>query len=303
MSYPEFREELFQALQRIVPQEVTIQIVQTEKMNGCVRFGISFDREDLAYAPTIYLEPFYRNFQRGESLEKLAYELFECYREECGGVPECINRLQSYKSARADIFCRLIHIEENQNLLKDTPHITFLDFAIVAYFEVNGDEIYKGSVLIKDCYLEIWKITAEELIRNALDRTREQKGMLFMPMSEVLSRYIDERDGDIYDHAQKCMFVLTNTEKYLGAVQIYYPEVLSQIAEQLKDDFYLLPSSVHEWIIVPAAITAEEDMLLNMVRDINRLGVLAEEVLSNNIYFYSVSAKGQKLRCISGVAV
>lgn len=299
MNYPEFREEVLNTLKSMVSKEVTVTLVQAEKLNGCVRFGISFDRSDLIYAPTIYLEPFYHSFCRGRSVEQIAEELIHCYEEELNDVPQSVDRLQHYESARQDIFCKLIHIEENRNLLQDTPHITFLDFAIVAYFEVDRDEMYKGSVLIKDYYLDIWQITDEELIQNALVRTKEKKGIFFRPMSDILYRYISEEDGDIYEHARKYMFVLTNTEKYLGAVQIYYPEVQAEIAEHLKEDFYLLPSSVHEWIIVPVSMAAAEEQLLKMVREINRAAVLEEEVLSDNIYLYSAAFKGEKIKCIS----
>lgn len=299
MKYPEFREELLNVLKNMVPKAVTVRIVQVEKLNSSVRFGILFDREDMMYTPTVYLEPFYRSFQRGMSLEKIAEELLSCYEEELNDVPESVERLQSYESARQDVYCKLIHIKENQRLLQDTPHIKFLDFAIVAYFEVSREEMYKGSVLIKDYYLERWQITEEELLRNALVCTKEKKGVFFRPMSDILCQYISKEDGDIYEHARKCMFVLTNTEKYMGAIMIYYPEVLSQIALFLKEDFYLLPSSVHEWIIIPVSATAGEDNLLKTVRDINRIAVLEEEVLSDNIYLYTEATEGEKIRCIS----
>ena len=68
MNYPEFREEVLNTLKSMVSKEVTVTLVQAEKLNGCVRFGISFDRADLIYAPTIYLEPFYHSFCRGRSV-------------------------------------------------------------------------------------------------------------------------------------------------------------------------------------------------------------------------------------------
>ena len=302
MKYPEFREELLIVIKNMVSKEVTVRIVQTEKLNGCVRYGVLFDRADLRYTPTIYLEPFYRSFLNGKSLENIATELLQCYEEEINDVPKSVERLQNYDSARMNIFCKLIHMKENQRLLQNTPHITFLDFAIVAYFEVDSDEMYKGSVLIQDYYLDRWHITAEELIQNALASTREKKGIFFRPMSDILYRYIGEEEGELYEHARNGMFVLTNTEKYLGAVLIYYPEVLEQIAAWVKEDFYLLPSSVHEWIIVPVSMTVGDDALLKTVRDINRIAVLEEEVLSDNIYLYSIAAKGGKIRCITGTS-
>ena len=303
MKYPEFREELLNVLKSMVTKEVKVRLVQAEKLNGCMRFGVSFDSEGMKYSPTIYLEPFYRSFQRGKSIEEIAKELFACYEEELHDVPESVESLHSYESARENIYCKLIHLEENKCLLQNTPHIIFLDFAIVAYFEVNHEEIYKGSVLIKDYFLERWQITEEELINNALLRTKEKKEVFFRPMSEILYQYISEEDGDFYEYAQKGMFVLTNTEKYLGAIMVYYPEVLSGVASTIKEDFYLLPSSIHEWIVVPISTTSDEDELLRTVRDINHSAVLEEEVLSDNIYLYTVTAGDERIRCITEFGV
>lgn len=291
MNYPEFREEIFNALKDIVPKEISLELLQVEKLNSCIRFGISFAKEGEPYAPTIYLEPFYRSFQKGRSIEALAGELLRCYEEETSQIPESIHKMDSFETAKSDIYCKLIHIAANRNLLKDTPHVKFLDFAIVAYFEVDEAEIYKGSVLLKQHHLAFWHISEEELLNSALAHTKAVKGVLFRPMSEVLSAYISEDDGEMYERARTGMFVLTNTEKYLGAVLVYFPEVLQMIAGHLQEDFYLLPASVHEWVIVPKSYVYDQAVLFSMVRNINDSEVLEEEVLSYNIYSYVTSSQ------------
>lgn len=57
-------------------------------------------------------------------------------------------------------------------------------------------------------------------------------------------------------HAQ--MYVLTNSEKYWGAVSIIYGGVLEKIAEKIGKDYFVLPSSIHECMIVPEADAAEK---------------------------------------------
>lgn len=289
MSYPEFQEEIFRALQGMIPQNIAIELVQVEKLNSCIRCGISFTKEGDFFSPTIYLEPFYQGFQKGMSIELLAEEVFRCYREETSRVPDCIRRLDSYDTARQDIYVKLIHITENQNLLKDTPHKVFLDFAIVPYFEVNSEEIFKGSVLLKESHLELWQVSAEEVLSNAIAYTRQEKGVWFRTMSEVLSDIIGEEDGSLYKRARDGMFVLTNKENYQGAVLVYFPDILSDIGRRLQEDFYMLPASIHEWVIVPKSQVPEEKELFSMVKDINDFEVMEEEVLSYNVYFYSTT--------------
>ena len=291
MSYTEFRELILEALQGIIPKNITVKLVSAEKLNSYVRHGIMFERAELNYSPTIYLEPFYSSFQKGCSIEKLAEELYCCYREETGQVPDCIQMLQQYEAAKAYIFCKLIHIEENRRLLAETPHRIYLDFAIVPYFEVNGEQLYKGSVLLKNTYLSYWKVSEEELLDYAIEHTKKVKGVLLRPMTEVLDSFLSEEDVEFAKHAGHEMYVLTNTEKFLGAMQIYFPDVLEMVSRRLKGDYYLLPSSVHEWIVIPAAQVLERELLFTMVREVNETEVLEEEVLSNNIYLYSASSQ------------
>lgn len=291
MGYPEFREEILIGLSDLLPKNIRVQIISVEKLNSCLRYGICFHKEGVPYAPTIYLEPFYRSFQCGRSMDEIVRELYRCYEEETAEVPESIYRLYSFQSAKKDIFCKLIHIEENINLLKDTPHLVYLDFAIVPYFEVNNDQIFKGSVLLKKQHVDTWDISSDELLKWALTNTREKKGVLFVPMSDVLTAYISEEDGELYERARTGMFVLTNREKYLGAVLVYFPEVLKDVFRTIKEDFYLLPSSVHEWVVVPASCVEDRELLFASVSCINDSEVLEEEVLSNNVYYYSSSSQ------------
>ena len=291
MSYPEFREEIFEAVKGMISEDITVELVQVDKLNSCIRYGISFTKDGEIFSPTIYLEPFYKSFQNGQSIDFLVEELFRCYKEETGQLPDCIRKLDSYETARPDIYVKLIHIAENRTLLKDTPHKVFLDFAIVPYFEVNEEQIFKGSVLLKEHYPEAWQVSAEDMLSYAITHTRQEKGVLFQSMSEVLKDLISENDGELFESAKEEMFVLTNKEKYLGAVLIYFPDVLYDISTRLKEDFYMLPASVHEWVIVPVSRVEDERLLFSMVKDINDREVLEEEILSYYVYYYSINSQ------------
>ncbi len=291
MSYPEFRQEILKVLKEIVPNDICLKSVKAEKANSCVRYGISFSKEEDNFAPTIYLEPFYRSFKNGSKLEQLAEEVYSCYREETVQVPECVHLLESFDSAKPLIFVRMLHIAENTELLKDTPHITFLDFAVMAYFEVESSQIYKGMVLIKKHHIDAWHITEKELLDWAVSNTRRKKETWLRQMSEVLSSIVPEEEKEFLKDVGKDMYVLTNKDKYFGAVQIYFPEVLQNVSNYLSEDFYLLPASIHEWVIITASHVQSKEDLFSMVRDINDYEVSKEEILSYNIYFYSTSSQ------------
>ena len=295
MSYPEFREEVLETLKRKLTEDIIAEPVQVEKINSCIRHGISFRKEGEMFSPTIYLEPFYKSFQRGQSVEFLAEELLRCYTEETGQIPDCICKLDSYETAQPDIYVKLIHVDQNKNLLKNTPHKMFIDFAIVPYFEVNDEQIFKGSVLLNDHHLQSWRVSSETVLDYAIENTRQKKGVSFKAMSEVLEEFVFKEDEELYNRARDGMFVLTNKEKYFGAAVAYYADILCDIGTRLKEDFYMLPASIHEWVVVPASQVTDERILLSMVKDINDHEVMAEEVLSYNVYYYSINSQSLRV--------
>ena len=66
-----------------------------------------------------------------------------------------------------------------------------------------------------------------------------------------------------------------------------YTDMLKQIAVQLKaDSFFLLPSSVHEWIILPEWERDDVGYLREMVEEANRTAVADIDLLSNHVYRY-----------------
>ncbi len=293
MNYQEFREEIITALLEQMPEGTSAKLVEVQKLNGCIRYGITFWQENLQACPTIYLEPFYVSFQKGEQIENLTKEILDCFLEEIQRVEEItggVDRIWDYEKAKSDIYCKLIHREKNEQLLKDVPYIPFLDFAIVAYFEVAHSDTYKGSILVRNTFLDAWNITAEQMLQNALERTRLQKTLLLIPMSELAEAFgISESDYDL--ETEKQIYVLTSQEKQHGTIFVYYPEVLEYAANKIQENFYLLPASIHEWILVPVSVCNNRAYLQNMVKEVNRTEVLDEEILSDYVYYYAQERK------------
>ena len=83
------------------------------------------------------------------------------------------------------------------------------------------------------------------------------------------------------------MYVLTNQQKLYGAACMLYPGVLKAFSEENGQDFYVLPSSVHEVILIPAEPGTNEALLREIVTEINRTQVAKDEVLADSIYYYS----------------
>lgn len=85
------------------------------------------------------------------------------------------------------------------------------------------------------------------------------------------------------------MFILSNAPKLNGAAALFYSDILKEFANLLEKDIYILPSSIHEVILLPYSKNIDVGELKKIVTDANDKIVLEDEILSNNIYLYSVS--------------
>ena len=83
------------------------------------------------------------------------------------------------------------------------------------------------------------------------------------------------------------LYVLSNEEMYFGAVTIFYPGLLSVIADEFGSDLFILPSSVHECLILPCSQGIDPHALASIVRTVNETEVAEEDILSFSVYRYS----------------
>ncbi len=102
-------------------------------------------------------------------------------------------------------------------------------------------------------------------------------------MADTLKEFTDIAidDGNVP------MYVLTNQEKVYGAACILYPGVLKKAAETIGDDLYVIPSSVHETIIVPASCWDDTTSIKSIIHDVNENVLDSMSYLSDNLYSYN----------------
>lgn len=84
------------------------------------------------------------------------------------------------------------------------------------------------------------------------------------------------------------MFIITNPQTVDGAGVIFYPEVMDQIGEGFQGNFFILPSSTHETLVIPDNGAFDYRVLEDMVQTINENEVAPEERLSDHVYHYDV---------------
>ena len=145
----------------------------------------------------------------------------------------------------------------------------------------------KRSVVVTDKHLASWNITSGLVTRENL-RMAAMANMAnsatFISIGDMLFRMTGmEPDCD----AEIPMYILTNKEQYNGAVMVCDKDTMDSVAEEIGRNFYILPSSIHEVIIVPNSDEElASDTLRSLVSEVNSTQVAAEDRLSDNVYRY-----------------
>ena len=140
--------------------------------------------------------------------------------------------------------------------------------------------------------MKMWKVKKEELFKDALKNAQETMPCHIRTMSEVLKEFMsyddtyDDQARKVLEKQSNAMLIMSNHENFYGASCILYDGVLQHLADCNKTSYYILPSSVHEVILLPQELAEYPSELKNMVKEINRTQVEPEEVLSDEIYFF-----------------
>lgn len=185
-----------------------------------------------------------------------------------------------YREARERLVYRLIQTRRNERLLQQIPHVPYLDLSIVfeLYWKQEGQHC---SCLVYNSHLEQWGVTPEEVERQARENTPIRLPAVFDSLEQMLLPMM----GGLRQEPSG-LSVLSNREGFHGTAAILYPGELKRAADQLQNDLVVLPSSIHEVLLLPDDPGQDYGMLTRLVQEINRNEVEQEEWLSDHPYRY-----------------
>lgn len=258
--------------------------------------GLLISSKGQTVVPTIYLERFLEAYESGMPFKEVVDRVLSAYRG--SGHEGCIDMefFKSFENVRDRICYRLIGRKGNGQLLKEIPYIEFLDLAVCFYYSYHGEILGDGTILIHNSHMEMWGTNTAELFGLAERNTRRLFPWECRGLDEVLMEMTDsgesagaEDPGEVF--CKIPMRVLTNSKRVHGAACILYPGVLDEVAKETGGSFFILPSSVHEVIILPDAGNGDGERLKEIIRMVNTTQVAPEEVLSDTLYRYDTAEK------------
>lgn len=286
LGYGIFKEVLVDSIKNYLPreyQDYPLNVRKYEKANMVVD-GLSFDKSGLS--PCIRINEAYEAYKECESMEDVLKAVAAQMVEEYERASKMGNLVDH--AVEENVLMKLINTGMNQELLAHCPHREVMDLSVVYYWVFDMDKEGMATALITNENVGTMNVTEEKLFELATQNAKRLMPTTVNELGAVLGfSMTDLALGEDFASVEldNEMLVVTNEQGIHGAVAMLDDEVLHTVAEHFGDNLHILPSSIHEILVVKAEEGREKE-LAEMVADINQAEVPLGERLSDNVYFY-----------------
>lgn len=272
-------------------EDIKCEVVEKERNNGQRRVGIMFSRPGQEIDPIIYVEPFYKSVQQGEPLEDVMRKIARA--AELGmknRLPITASQISEYDRIKEYLGVKLVNTKANRRNLKNITHIEMEDLSLIPVirFPMPEKEIY-GNMKITEELRKDWGVSVHDIFEQAW---KNEEPPVLQELGDAASFGEDIRDLFAVEQlTNDTMYVLTNRRAIDGAIQIALPGVMEKLSELLPKGFFIIPSSIHETLIMPKEMEIQGSEMTpkemgQMLRVINQGYVEKNEILSDRIYEY-----------------
>ncbi len=306
MDRANFCDSLCRQVLSVLGEEYRTELSQVRKNNGVMKDVLYVRKENSECIPCFYMDELYGSYCMGENEIGLAEYLSNVVLNECDVVKEQAKEYLTKEWMVDNLFVRLLHFEKNAKWLENAVYVRVMDLAAVFYVLTEDcEEGVKSFQLPKNAWETLELGTAEEYFETAVENTRrlfpeklwclEQRVAECEIKGDEPSCVLTEQQGAMYSHR---LYVLTNHRRINGGMVMMYPGVLRRLSEKFSGSFYVIPSSIHEVLLLKATEEEDANYLNRMVRAVNEQQVAPEEVLADYVYFYD--AEEQELHSLTG---
>lgn len=284
MNYQQFVTEVKEKVKDILGDSLKVEVVTTLKNNGAERIGISIIDSGINISPTIYLEEFYHFHNCTQSLDYIAEEIISIYEEIKFDHNIDINYIKNFSLAKHSIGYKLICQWKNHELLEKIPHKNYLEFAIIFVLYLDSVPNCQGIITITNELLDMWGKDVDDIYEIAHHNMPLLCPFSLVPMHEMVCELLDNSDSHILEDSP--LYILTNEKRLHGASTLLYEDALEYAAKKIGESFYVLPSSIHELILVPESVSPNWEDLDKMISEVNDTQIAPEEILGENAWYY-----------------
>lgn len=257
---------------------ISAEIRDVIKANNTKLTAIVIQSSCSNVAPMVYLEYFEANDMSVEETTKTICDMFLKESLKTSAMSDVVDNIRDWDKIKDKICFRLYNMELNKTRLADVPYIKYLDLAVTFFIVVKTEEPEFGSIMVTSNLMETWGKSITDLSDVASVNTPKYFPIKIKHISDIIGLPIDEP-----------MYVATTTSGSYGATVLLYDKLLNSYCDKFDDDLIILPSSIHDCIIIPKNALDVDKLngLSEMVRSINQSDVVDDiEVLSDQAYVW-----------------
>lgn len=197
-----------------------------------------------------------------------------------------VTEITNYESMKDKLAMEVVSADRNADMLEKVPHEILEDMAVVYRLILDQDSDGRSSILVTNNLMEQFGIAHEQLHEDAMINAPEIRPSEIRGMSEVMTAMMGPGIMPEISPEDEQMFVAGVSDNIHGAGVIAYPNFFEDAAEKLGGDYYVLPSSIHEVLLVRDNGEMTAKTLEAMVREVNATQVSPEEQLTDHVYHY-----------------
>lgn len=292
----EFVSSVTTLVEEMLGSGYLVHVKTIPKNNDTMHLAMEISRTNSRIAPVIYLDEYFEQYRLFQTdIYTIVQRIIDVY--ETSVMSDPISEWEELKEGLSkeyilkNVFFKVVNENLNGTNLLERPsrHISG-DLTMIFCINIDSPGQGLASITISDRLCEMYDLTIQELFDNAMRNTPEFFPMAFQNIASVISGMIGfsglqsnentEPDIDLY--------VLTNNKQINGASVLFYPGVLQEISTRLDSDLFLIPSSIHEFLVLKTTGNQEiAQSLTSIIKEVNDTQVGEEEILSYQLYYYS----------------
>ena len=297
----EGKKRLTGELKDIGVENYVVTTADVVKTNDTRLHGLSLREEDSIYGVTVYCDDLYERSEAGEDRDEIMNELvYRCMYSISVPKPPVTPAMfeMGLDDIRSCLTVRLLDTVRNKSYMSGKPYIDVgCGLALTAVINAEPSIMSEWVVSVTHDLLDALGCDSETLLTEAFENTMKIEPPVLIDLHDfrdggAIFSLKDRRnlleDSDCLKRDPSSTYVLTNRSGWLGATVLFYPGIMKKLHEMLGE-YYLIPSSVHEFMVIPDTEDITVQGLHAILAEGNQCAVEEGDVLSYNIYCYDAA--------------
>ena len=292
MNFQQFSDELIRQLTPMFPDGTQINTEMIPKNNGVFLEALIIREPGINISPTIYLEDYYTLFKEGAALDEICHIICDVFLEVRLNHPVDPRFFTDFEQAKKHLVYQLVNYDKNVERLSDIPHIRFLDLIVIFCCMLRLENGETATILVRNEHLNLWKTDLATIKKQAFDNTPRLLPAYIQPITDAIRDLMESNESLerllplLEKDVAPPLYVLTNETQICGAACMLYPSLLAEFSDSVGKDLYILPSSIHEVLLLPYDGNQSLEECSRIVCQVNEDSVSPEEILSDHVYLF-----------------